>query len=201
MVGVKRAVSVSSWRRRAFFFVAILAAVALLSVVPRGDAFGANDAYIANSNSNNVSVIDIPSRTLVATVPVGASPIGVAATVTRVYVANSGSNTVSVINTSTRAVIATINVGLNPNWVALNPAGTRAYVTNFSVLPRARVWSPAFRRTSGNDLSPMSAVTFSRRGRERTVIPSASVARCSRTLSSHFVGNFDYQPMSSYERL
>ncbi|MGI8568926.1 MAG: hypothetical protein ACR2KT_07580 [Methylocella sp.] len=34
-------------------------------------------AYVTNAGSNNVSVIDEPSKTVVATVPVGTSPFGV----------------------------------------------------------------------------------------------------------------------------
>jgi len=47
-------------------------------------------------------------------------------------VANYGSNTVSVINTSTNQVTSTINVGTAPDAVAVNPAGTIAYVANIS---------------------------------------------------------------------
>src|SRR3989442_9346749 len=70
-------------------------------------------AYIANSNSNTVSVIDVATNIVVATVPVGHGPSGVAANVpgTRVYVLNELDNTVSVIDAGTRAVIATVAVG------------------------------------------------------------------------------------------
>lgn len=46
------------------------------------------------------------------------------------YVANIGANTVSVINTTTNAVLTTIPVGDGPWGVALNQAGTFAYVVN-----------------------------------------------------------------------
>src|SRR5258705_273252 len=51
-------------------------------------------AYIANSESNNVSVIDTASNTVTATVEVGAGPVGVAVNPagTRVYVANINSD-------------------------------------------------------------------------------------------------------------
>src|SRR5262244_2845507 len=55
-------------------------------------------AYVTNSASNTVSVIDTATNTVVATVPVGSVPLGVAITPdgTRAYVANPGSGTVSV---------------------------------------------------------------------------------------------------------
>ncbi len=99
-----------------------------------GVAHAAPFAYIPNSGSNDVSVIDIATNTVVATVPVGTNPQGVAVNPagTRVYVANFGSNNVSVINTATNTVVATVLVGTNPWGVAINPAGTRVYVTNQS---------------------------------------------------------------------
>ena len=42
----------------------------------------------------------------------------------------NGSNTVSVIDTATNTVTATVNVGSDPVGVAVNPDGTKVYVTN-----------------------------------------------------------------------
>lgn len=36
------------------------------------------------------------------------------------------------VDTATNSVATTINVGNDPDWVTVNPAGTRAYVTNSS---------------------------------------------------------------------
>jgi YVTN family beta-propeller protein len=70
--------------------------------------------YAAGDNS--VSVIDTATNTVIATIPVGKSPIGVGVTPdgSKVYVANFQSNTVSVIDTVTNTVIATIRVGVQP---------------------------------------------------------------------------------------
>ncbi len=89
-------------------------------------------AYITNSSSNSVSVIDTSTNTVAATIPVGNGPSGVAVNSagTRAYVVNTTDDTVSVINTSTNTVIATITVGLGPVGVAVNTAGTRVYVAN-----------------------------------------------------------------------
>lgn len=91
-------------------------------------------AYISNSGSNSVSVIDLASNTVKAIVPVGTLPFGVAANAagTRVYVSNNGSNTVSVIDTATNTVTATISVGDGPRGVAVHPNGSRVYVANFN---------------------------------------------------------------------
>jgi YVTN family beta-propeller protein len=91
-------------------------------------------AYISNNLSNNVSVIDTVTNTVVATVPVGTGPFGVAVNRagTRVYVTNRESNTLSVIDTETNMVRATVPVGTGPFGVAVNPAGSRVYVANTS---------------------------------------------------------------------
>jgi YVTN family beta-propeller protein len=57
-------------------------------------------AYITNQGSHDVSVIDLASHKVVATVPVGRSPAGVVASSRggRVYVSNPDSKTISVID-------------------------------------------------------------------------------------------------------
>jgi outer membrane autotransporter protein len=82
--------------------------------------------------SNNVSVINTATNSVVATVNVGSSPAGVAVTPngTSVYIANMADGTISVINTATNAISATITVGTAPGIVAVNPDGTRVYVGN-----------------------------------------------------------------------
>ena len=92
-------------------------------------------AYITNSDSNIVSVIDTETNTVTATVSGSAlsNPAGVAVTPdgTKVYVTNSGPvGTVSVIDTATNNITAKINVGNSPWGVAVNPAGTKSYVAH-----------------------------------------------------------------------
>jgi YVTN family beta-propeller protein len=59
---------------------------------------------------------------VVATIPVGAKPVGVAVDVhDHVFVANSGITTVSVISSVTNTVSVTLNVGLHPESVATDP--------------------------------------------------------------------------------
>jgi len=114
--------------------------------------------YVANYAGNTVSVVDLSTNTVVATVPqavaatstaaatagIGLGPLGVAINPagTRVYVANYGDSTdlktpgtVAVIDADQTSatlnkVIATITVGVRPEIIAFNPSGTLAYVTN-----------------------------------------------------------------------
>ena len=89
-------------------------------------------AYITNSGSNTVSVIDTATNTVVATVAVGSQPLGVAVTPNgaHVYVTNHSSSTVSVIDTATNTVVATVPVGSFPRGVAVTPDGKHVYVAN-----------------------------------------------------------------------
>ena len=75
---------------------------------------------------------DFPNR-VVATIPVGDTPVGLASLPNGnyVYVANKYSDNVSVIRTSDNTVVATIPVGLAPCGVASLPNGNYVYVTNY----------------------------------------------------------------------
>ena len=96
-------------------------------------------AYVANSDSNTVSVIDTATNKVVATVGVGVNPSGVAVTPdgTHAYVANNGSNNVSVIDTASNTVVATVPVGVGPDGVAVTPDGKAAKLQRW---PRAGGW-------------------------------------------------------------
>jgi len=97
---------------------------------------------VTNPDSNTVSVIDTAANAVVATIPVGLLPRGIAITPdgTRAYVMDLGDNTASVLDTATNAVVATIPVGKAPFGVAITPAshvvtfasgtGTRVYKFN-----------------------------------------------------------------------
>lgn len=87
-------------------------------------------AYVANKTGNSVSVVEVGSARVIATIPVDASPDGVAARYDKVYVTHSvPSGRVSVIDTATNTVTASIPVGARPNRAALGP--NALYVTNF----------------------------------------------------------------------
>ncbi len=103
-----------------------------LWVVLANAGLAAPFAYVSNERAGSVSVIDTATDVVVATVPVGDAPYGVAAGSygTRVYVANRRSNDVSVIDTATNSVVATIGVGDGPFGVAAEADGARVYVAN-----------------------------------------------------------------------
>ncbi len=118
----------------------VLSLIAILSVAFTAVAFRTVTAevqpfaYVTNALSNNVSVIDTATNTVVATIPVGNFPLWVEITPdgARAFVTNTNSNNVSVIDTATNTVVATVPVGSAPQEVAITPDGTRAYVANQS---------------------------------------------------------------------
>ena len=89
---------------------------------------------MANIASNNVSVINGATNTVVATVNAGPNPdaIAVNPSTNLIYVANVSSNNVSVINGATNTIVATVSVGYTPYGVAVNPSTNLIYVANFS---------------------------------------------------------------------
>ena len=73
-----------------------------------------NRVYVTNFvGAGSVWVVDGRTKALVATVPVGDSPFGIAANplTRRVYAGNSGENTISVIDEATNKVIANFPSG------------------------------------------------------------------------------------------
>ena len=90
--------------------------------------------YVANEGAGTVSVINAANDTVLNTVNVGNSPRGLAVSPdgTKVYVVNSGDRTVSVIDATSGAYLVTALEGMGElaNFIAFNPAGTLAYVTN-----------------------------------------------------------------------
>lgn len=97
----------------------------------------ADSAFVCNAGSNSVSVVDQPTGTVEATIPVGAQPSYVAlagaTTVQLGYVTNTGGNSVTVFDAQTLEVLKTIPVGRAPIGVAVSgipSINERVYVAN-----------------------------------------------------------------------
>jgi YVTN family beta-propeller protein len=94
-------------------------------------------AYVTNHRDGTVSVLDISTNTIVATIPVEVRPGGVAVSPDGafVYVANEESLTselgsVSVISAATNTVVARIPVSGEPRGIAITADGAFAYVAD-----------------------------------------------------------------------
>ena len=88
-------------------------------------------AYIANSASANVSVIDLEKRMVIGSVRVGSSPglARVSPDGSTVVVSNRGDNTVSLIDVKGLNVRATVPVCQHPEDIAILPDSTKAFVS------------------------------------------------------------------------
>lgn len=90
-------------------------------------------AVIANSGSGTVSVVNLLTKSLTATIPVGTQPVSVILnavpySATKAYVANLGSATVSEINLTTNVQARTVAVGNSPAALVMDPSGTSFWV-------------------------------------------------------------------------
>jgi YVTN family beta-propeller protein len=92
-----------------------------------------NTVYVANSDSNTVSVISTENDTRIKDIPVGIAPysIGIDSFNNRVYVSNYGSDSVSVISTETNTKIKDIITPLSfPSKIVIDTLQHIAYVLN-----------------------------------------------------------------------
>jgi YVTN family beta-propeller protein len=90
-------------------------------------------AWATSRGPDTVTAFDGATGRVLATVPVGKAPMGLAVPrgTNKLYVGNEGSNSVSVISVPRREVIATINVGSRPHHMYASPDGSRVYVAEF----------------------------------------------------------------------
>src|SRR5687767_3428138 len=90
-------------------------------------------AYITNQGSHDVSVIDLASQQVVATVAVGRSPAGVVASsrAGRAFVSNPDSKTISVIDMRQQKVVTTLPAGDGPVGLDISSDGRQLYVADW----------------------------------------------------------------------
>ena len=91
-----------------------------------------NLLYVVCQDSDEVRVLDAASENVLASIPVGHVPRGVAISQDgrRLYVTNAWSDTVSVIDTGTRQVVQSLPTGFEPSGVVVDHSGSTLYVAN-----------------------------------------------------------------------
>ena len=89
------------------------------------------NAYVSNSNSDSVSVIDTTTNTVVATIPTGKAPVNPTFTPDRrhVYVSNSQAGTLTVIDVKTNQTTTIPAGGDRPSGLAFSPDGNTVFVS------------------------------------------------------------------------
>jgi YVTN family beta-propeller protein len=119
--------------------IASLGGVALLCPLAGGGVSKApaihakGTAWATSRGPDTVTAFDGTTGRVLATVPVGKAPMGLAVPrgTNKLYVGNEGSNSVSVISLSRREVITTIDVGSRPHHMHASADGNRVYVAEF----------------------------------------------------------------------
>jgi YVTN family beta-propeller protein len=88
-------------------------------------------AYVANSGSDNVSVLDLDHRAVVATLHVGRSPglARVSPDGSTVVVTNRADNSVSIIDAAHLVVRSAINLCIHPEDVAILRDSSKAFIS------------------------------------------------------------------------
>ena len=107
-----------------------LAALALVAMA--SPAHAELRIFVTNEKSDDVTVIQADSGTVLKTIAVGKRPRGVTASAdgTRVYVSNSNSDSVSIIDARALTVLSAVPAGRDPEGITLNREGTLLYVVN-----------------------------------------------------------------------
>src|SRR2546430_3320342 len=113
--------------------------VLLVLVIRPADASADARVFVTNEKSDDVTVIDATTRTVIKTIAVGKRPRGVAVSPDgrRVFVANSNSDSVSVIDATKLVVLTTAPAGRDPEGLTLDKAGARLYGVNENELAEA----------------------------------------------------------------
>lgn len=90
-------------------------------------------AYVTNTDSNDISVVDLDENKEMGRIPIGGSPRGGMAVDSKGvygYVSNCAGNTVSIIDLTNNREVTRVTVGLAPRGVALTPDGSFLFVSN-----------------------------------------------------------------------
>ncbi len=89
-------------------------------------------AYVSNTKSNTVSVLDVLGFKKLKDIAVGVQPTGIVANPRKneIYVVNAGSGTVSVIDAERNELATTIPVGKSPYFIDIYADGARGLVAN-----------------------------------------------------------------------
>jgi YVTN family beta-propeller protein len=88
--------------------------------------------YVACQDSDEVRVVNVESREVIRSIPVGHMPRGVALSPDgrQLYITNAWSDTVSVIDTTTLQVVQTLPTGAEPSGVVSDSDNTTLYIAN-----------------------------------------------------------------------
>lgn len=122
-------------------------------------------AFVANTGSATVTVIDVATKEIKETLNVGLVPVGAwPGSNGQMFVDSEGTQTVSVIDVASTSIVGTINLGFKPGYVAYNGSTDELWVsdaTNGKVViyrPSGNRWTRKAEAATGLDAH---AIVFS----------------------------------------
>lgn len=104
-----------------------------VGMMPAELTFSSNGAkaYVANGDDDNVSVIDVATKTVVATIKVGNNPVGAwTGSNGKMYVDNEDGQSISVIDVAGDTVDQTIALGFMPGMATYNSTRNELWVSD-----------------------------------------------------------------------
>ena len=89
-----------------------------------------NKVFCANTNSDNVTVIDGASNQIITTVAAGGGGLCYNPQNNKVYCANSNDDSLVVIDGASNQIITTVAIGVGPHVLCHNRQNNKVYCTN-----------------------------------------------------------------------
>lgn len=88
-------------------------------------------AFVANGMSNDVTAINVSTKNVMTTIPVGMEPVGAwTGSDNKMYVDNEMGQSISVIDVNSMTVTTTISLGFTPGFAAYNGDMSELWVTD-----------------------------------------------------------------------
>ena len=107
-------------------------AVVLLVLLASFSGARAEEAFVTNQLSDDLTVVDLATSKPVATIAIGGKPAGIAISHDGrfAYVTSPDAKAVTVVDASARKVVGRVEVGGGPLGIAVAPDGATVYVAD-----------------------------------------------------------------------
>lgn len=121
------------WLSRLSLVQALGLGLALAVLPARSDIAKSDEAVVTNQNGDSLSIVDLPTMAVAATVKLSGKPAGVAVSADgkHAYVAAPDGKAVIAVDLATRTVAATRKIGEGPVGIAINPVRAELYVADW----------------------------------------------------------------------
>ena len=94
-------------------------------------SYDGTKAYVANGDDNAITVINVATKAIITTIPVGLNPVGAwTGSNNKMYVDNEDGQSISVIDVPTNAVVETITLGFMPGIASHNGTKNELWVSD-----------------------------------------------------------------------